>query len=44
MPNAQTDPWLQPVYTVAWDALLVQMIRDFIPEPFYEWWIVKTLT
>lgn len=42
--NKQTDAWLQPVYTVAWDALLAQMVRDFIPEPLYEWWVVKSLT
>jgi len=42
--DALTEAWMQPVYTVAWDALLAQMIRDFTPEPIYEWSVLKLFT
>ncbi|KFA60435.1 hypothetical protein S40285_09003 [Stachybotrys chlorohalonatus IBT 40285] len=34
--DALTDPFLQPYYTVGYDALLGQMIRDLAPESVYE--------
>jgi NAD(P)-dependent dehydrogenase (short-subunit alcohol dehydrogenase family) len=42
--DAFSDKWLQPVYTVAYDALLFQAVRDFVPEPVYEWFVGKMLT
>jgi hypothetical protein len=35
---------MQPVYTVGPDALLGQMLRDFVPEPIYEWMFLKGMT
>lgn len=37
----QTDRWMQPCYTLGCDALLAQALRDFVPEPVYEWMLVK---
>ncbi|KAI9155612.1 D-beta-hydroxybutyrate dehydrogenase [Paramyrothecium foliicola] len=34
--DALTDPFLQPYYTVGYDALLGQMVRDLTPESIYE--------
>jgi hypothetical protein len=34
--DAMTDPLLQPYYTVGYDALLGQMVRDLTPETVYE--------
>ena len=39
----QTDRWMQPCYTLGCDALLAQALRDFVPEPIYEWALVKVL-
>ncbi|BFZ62121.1 hypothetical protein YB2330_003200 [Saitoella coloradoensis] len=42
--DALSEAWMQPVYTVAYDALLSQMFRDFLPEPVMEWLTVKLFT
>lgn len=42
-PSWQTDLWMQPCYTVGVDALLWQMVRDFVPEPVYEWAVGKAM-
>ncbi|KAJ9106443.1 hypothetical protein QFC21_001589 [Naganishia friedmannii] len=42
--DALTDAWLQPCYTVGWDALLAQALRDFVPEPVYEWLLLKVFS
>lgn len=34
--DAMSDPFLQPYYTVGYDALLGQMVRDLTPESIYE--------
>jgi hypothetical protein len=34
--DALTDAFLQPNYTVGYDALLGQMVRDLTPESLYE--------
>lgn len=40
--DAMTDPFLQPYYTVGYDALLGQMARDLTPETIYEASVLKT--
>jgi hypothetical protein len=40
--DALTDPFLQPYYTVGYDALLCQTIRDLAPESVYEVGMLKT--
>lgn len=42
--DALTELWMQPVYTVGVDALLGQMARDLLPEPLYEWAVLKVFT
>jgi hypothetical protein len=37
-----TDPFLQPDYTVGYDVLLGQMMRDLTPETIYEVGIART--
>ncbi|KEY74458.1 hypothetical protein S7711_04495 [Stachybotrys chartarum IBT 7711] len=39
--DALTDPFLQPYYTVGYDALLCQTIRDLAPESVYEVGMLK---
>lgn len=34
---------MQPCYTIGVDALLWQMVRDFVPEPVYEWAVGKAM-
>ncbi|KAF2197736.1 NAD(P)-binding protein [Delitschia confertaspora ATCC 74209] len=34
--DAMTDPFLQPYYTVGYDALIGQTVRDLVPESIYE--------
>lgn len=41
--DALTDVFLQPNYTVGYDALLGQMARDLCPENIYEWSVIKSL-
>lgn len=40
--DAMVDPFLQPYYTVGYDALLGQMARDLTPETIYEVVMLKT--
>lgn len=40
--DALTDRFLQPYYTVGYDALLGQMARDLTPENIYEYFVAKT--
>lgn len=40
--DALSDRFLQPYYTVGYDALLGQMARDLAPENFYEYSVAKT--
>ena len=40
--DAITDPFLQPYYTVGYDALLGQMARDLTPESVYEAMMSRT--
>lgn len=40
--DALTDPFLQPNYTVGYDALLGQMARDLTPESIWELGMAKT--
>lgn len=39
--DALTDRFLQPYYTVGYDALLGQMARDLTPESIYEYNMAK---
>jgi hypothetical protein len=40
--DALGDAFLQPNYTVGYDALLGQMARDLMPETVWEWTLQKT--
>ncbi|KAK4934249.1 hypothetical protein LTR10_024423 [Elasticomyces elasticus] len=40
--DALSDVFLQPYYTVGYDALLGQMVRDLCPESLYELSMIKT--
>jgi hypothetical protein len=40
--DAMTDRFLQAYYTVGYDALLGQMVRDLTPENIYEYTVGKT--
>lgn len=40
--DVMIDPFLQPYYTVGYDALLGQMMRDLTPETIYEFQISRT--
>jgi hypothetical protein len=40
--DALTDRFSQPTYTVGYDALLGQMVRDLTPENVYEYGMGKT--
>lgn len=40
--DALSDKFLQPCYTVGYDALLGQMMRDLTPENVYEYGMAKT--
>jgi hypothetical protein len=40
--DAVTDRFLQPYYTVGYDALLGQTVRDLVPESIYEYSQAKT--
>lgn len=40
--DALTDRFTQPYYTVGYDALLGQMVRDLTPESIYEYSVAKT--
>lgn len=41
--DALSDVFLQPNYTVGYDALLGQMVRDLVPENIYEYSLYKTI-
>jgi hypothetical protein len=40
--DAMTDAFLQPYYTVGYDALIGQTVRDLVPESIYEVTVSKT--
>jgi hypothetical protein len=40
--DAMTDRFLMPYYTVGYDALLGQTVRDLVPESIYEYGVAKS--
>lgn len=40
--DALTDRFLMPYYTVGYDALLGQTVRDLVPESIYEYSVAKS--
>lgn len=40
--DAMTDRFVMPYYTVGYDSLLGQMVRDLVPESIYEYSVAKS--